>query len=546
MKKILAILFFSFCISIPVILPFFHKGYFPTHDGEWAVVRLSEMFRELKDFQFPPRYSGFLNFGYGYPLFNFVYPLPYYLGVIIHFLGVGFVDTIKIIFAGSVFLSAFFMFLLSRSLWKNNLAGIISLVMYVYFPYRFIDLYVRGSIGESLSFILFPLLLYLVIKLMKKFSVITFSGIAISIAFLIMAHNIMTVLFIPVFILFVVAQTFFNKELEAKPVILSVLIGIGMAAFFWMPALVEKSNILLSRVPIADRNLYYVNPEQLLFPRWGYGAPADPNGFSYQLGIVHVAAFFLVIFYLLLMSIRKKNKLEELPVKISLLLIGTIAIYTFLLFRSSDFLWRNIPFLSEINYPWISLGILGFLISLLTGFLASQNMGRYVIIFLGLISVFVYLPYARPQYYINKGDSYYLTNNATTTSSSELMPLWVKKMPVKMAQKKVEVIRGKGDIQDLFFNSKELNFSIDVISQSVIRINTIYFPGWKIYVDNISVPISYTNERGVMDISVIPGKHIIQATFGETTLRLVSDIISLLSIITLLSLIAKRKKYEFF
>ena len=200
MKNVLIILF-SLLISIPVILPFFHTGYFPTHDGEWAVVRLGDMFRTLRDLQIPARYSGELNFGYGYPLFNFVYPLPYYLGVFIHLLGVGFVDTVKIIFAGSVFLSAFFMFLASRALWKNTWAGIISAVLYVYFPYRMIDLYVRGSIGESLSFVLFPFLFYLSIRLINKVSFLPVFGIAICVGVLVMTHNIMTVLFMPLFLI---------------------------------------------------------------------------------------------------------------------------------------------------------------------------------------------------------------------------------------------------------------------------------------------------------------------------------------------------------
>src|SRR5579872_6665755 len=86
-------------LTLPVLLPYFHAGYFPTHDGEWAVVRLSDMYREIRDHQFPPRYSSNLNFGYGYPLFNFTYPLPYYLGLIIHLFKFGFVDSIKILFA---------------------------------------------------------------------------------------------------------------------------------------------------------------------------------------------------------------------------------------------------------------------------------------------------------------------------------------------------------------------------------------------------------------------------------------------------------------
>src|SRR3989344_4474636 len=167
MKKILIVLL-CILISFPAILPFFHVGYFPTHDGEWAVVRLGDMFRTLRDLQIPPRYSGNLNYGWGYPLFNFAYPFPYYLGLIIHLLGVGFVDTIKLIFALTIPVSAFFMYLSSRNFWKNDLAGIVSAVLYLYFPYRLVDLFVRGSIGESVAFAIFPFVLFCLIKLLDK------------------------------------------------------------------------------------------------------------------------------------------------------------------------------------------------------------------------------------------------------------------------------------------------------------------------------------------------------------------------------------------
>ena len=152
---ILIAVLFSLAIALPIILPYFHSGYFPTHDGEWAVIRLVDMFRIIKDGQFPARMSGALNFGYGYPLFNFAYPFPYYAGLPLYFILGSFVASIKVLFAGSVVLSAFFFFLASNALWKNRWAASISTVLYIYLPYRIVDLYVRGSIGESLSFAIF-------------------------------------------------------------------------------------------------------------------------------------------------------------------------------------------------------------------------------------------------------------------------------------------------------------------------------------------------------------------------------------------------------
>ncbi len=118
MKKLVSsyffIIFYIVLISIPLLIPYFHSGYFPTHDGEWAVVRLSDMFRELKDMQIPARFSGNLNSGYGYPLFNFAYPFPYYFGILFHILGFSFVNTTKILFALTIPFSALLCFLLQE------------------------------------------------------------------------------------------------------------------------------------------------------------------------------------------------------------------------------------------------------------------------------------------------------------------------------------------------------------------------------------------------------------------------------------------------
>ena len=217
MKKILiywaGILVLAFIVCLPLILPYFKTGFFPTHDGEWAVIRLSDMYREIKDFQFPARYSGYLNFQFGYPLFNFTYPLPYYLGLIPVFLKLGFVNSIKVLFSLSVVLSFFSMFVLAKELWKNKWAALTSSIFYIYVPYRIIDLYVRGSIGESLSFVLFPLILLGIKKIYERKKSIDVLFTAAMFALLIATHNIMTVLF-GIIIILIILLALFKKEMN--------------------------------------------------------------------------------------------------------------------------------------------------------------------------------------------------------------------------------------------------------------------------------------------------------------------------------------------
>lgn len=525
LQKKISITLILIVFSIPIVLPYFHKGYFPTHDGEWAVVRLGDMFRELKDFQIPPRYSGNLNFGYGYPLFNFAYPFPYYVGILFHFLRFNFVDSIKVIFALSIPLSAIFMFILSDKLWNNKLAGFISALLYLYLPYRFVDLFVRGSIGESISFIFFPLIIYSLIKIFDQPNSRLYAFLlAVSFASLILTHNIMTVLFLPTLTAFFIYLSIKKNLKEIFTALIPIIFGLLFAAFFWVPAIVEKNNILLSITPIADRNLYFVTLPQLLVPAFGYGTPTEKNGFSYQIGWPQLLVFLCV----LVISFISTNKKKKFAI-VSLVSFLTF-FYILMMFNFTSIIWQITPLFREINYPWTMLAPIGFLITLLAGFLSFNKLTSLLGLGLAICAMVFFLPYAKPQYYVDKGDSFYLTNDATTTSSDELMPVWVKKKPSSRPNEKVDVIQGDAKLSSVNANSKLLTFSVSANQSSLLRINTIYYPGWKATINGKDANISYSNPQGVMTIAIPKGTSNIQFVFSETPLRYFSDLISVLSI----------------
>src|SRR3989344_5614396 len=122
--------FFVLVLTIPLLIPLMKAGYPVTHDGLWAVVRQAEMHRELKDGQFPPRWSDYLNHGYGYPLFTFTYPLPYYAGTFLKLINIGLVESVKILFVLSVFISAFFMYKLG-SILRDKTSGLFAALYYL-------------------------------------------------------------------------------------------------------------------------------------------------------------------------------------------------------------------------------------------------------------------------------------------------------------------------------------------------------------------------------------------------------------------------------
>ena len=96
MKKIIGCCI-VFVLSIFAIRSLFINGYFPMHD-DTQVARVVVMAKALSEGQFPVRWVSDLGYGYGYPIFNFYGPLPYYVGGAIHAIGIDSVVATKWMF----------------------------------------------------------------------------------------------------------------------------------------------------------------------------------------------------------------------------------------------------------------------------------------------------------------------------------------------------------------------------------------------------------------------------------------------------------------
>src|SRR3989337_4591724 len=109
-------LFLYFFLSVFSILPFFSPGFFTVHD-DTQVARVFEMGKSLNDGMFPVRWVQDLGYGYGYPIFNFYAPLPYYVGGFFTLLGFDALISTKIMMIVGIILSGVFMYLLTQELW---------------------------------------------------------------------------------------------------------------------------------------------------------------------------------------------------------------------------------------------------------------------------------------------------------------------------------------------------------------------------------------------------------------------------------------------
>jgi hypothetical protein len=545
-------------IALPTVLGMIGSGFYSLHD-DMHPAWLYEMDQGIRSGQLPPRWAPDLSFNYGYPLFNFVYPLPFYLGEIFYLFGFSLVGSVKIVFLLSLLFSGLTMyFFLKRNF--GSLFSFLGATLYLYTPYRAVDVYVRGAIGEALAFVFIPLVAWAIDRLVKEGGRKNLALTGIALALLILAHNIAFLMTIPFLLLYGLFLLFSVKE--KRKAILNLMagfgLGIGMAAFFWVPAFWEKGYMVADTV--FDFWDHFPFIRQLIIPSWGYGISVwgIKDEMSFQIGMVNLLV--VVLACLILFWLRTKLKKKDL------VLFGwgliSLAIALFLMNIRSSFLWHLIPLLSYFQFPWRFLMMTTFLTAFFAGALEKAPLKprqkKWLAILLLILAPIFTLSYFRPEkIFPERVDDYfmirYFANKTKTGYSEEIspvyltlkeeylrLPLWVEERPITVPKAKMEV--GEGEI--IFSEESPTLWTAEVKTPETTKLifHNYYYPGWQAYLDDQAREVEIKRPHGDISLLIPEGEHQICFKFTETPLRTATNLISLFSFIIALGLIVCRKK----
>src|SRR3990167_4101881 len=200
--------------------------------------------------------------------------------------------------------------------------------------------------------------------------------------------------------------------------------------------------------------------------------------------------------------------------------------------KTSIWFWLNVPFAYIIQFPWRLLGYIIFSISILGAHVIDANTKRkfaaYLIILASIISTIFYI---RPERFNNLPDSYYSTNESTSTINDEYMPIWVLEKPERRALQKIEV-EAPGEIVSSDIKPAKYQAQIRTRNEIDVKVNTIYFPGWQVYIDGHNTQIDYLNNpNGLITFSLPKGRHEVIIKYGKTPVHLASEIISFMALV---------------
>ncbi len=521
----------SLAIVLPTIWPLFRVDFFRMHDFT-HVARLIELDLALKAGQIPPRWASDFGWGYGMPLFHFYNPLPYYLAELLYLVKLPAVLSIKSIFGLNFLVGFYFMYFWAKEYWGKH-GGLLAATAFTYLPYRAVQFYVRGTLNELTATTFIPLLFYS----LKKKNILLIS---ISITAIFLSHNV-----IALFTLIFLAIYYFFKLKDAKVWTISGIFAFGLSAFFILPAFFEKNLTAIENLTggFFNYQFHFIYIRQLFSRAFAYGGSVlGPNDdISFQLGWPHlVLAIPAFIIWLKNFKTKKFNQ----PLTVIFLIL---AISIFLMTFHSKFIWDKLTLLQLAQFPWRLLAFAGSLLAFLSGsifyLIKSKKVSLYLTTALIMSIISLNLCFFKPQEYSPNDLFYYTDLEKIQANMSGVLFDYLPKTAIRPDNEipRQDLFETQATIKNITYKPGFISFASQVEQPSDFIFNQYYFPGWKGLVNHQPTALEIEKSLGRIKLNLPSGSNQVQIKLAKTNLQSWSDIISLVSWITLLAILFRSK-----
>ena len=504
-------------------------------------MRIFEMHRCLDDWQIPCRWTPDLGNGYGFPLFNYYPPLPYFVGDLLHRLGLSYLRAVDALFVLGLVGAGLAMFALARRLW-GDLGGLVSAVAYVYAPYLALDVYMRGALVELWGLAFAPALLWAVHELVTTGRARFVPLVALFAALLMLSHTLVALIMMPVVALWAAALLLTRWREAWRPALLGgagALWGLGLAAFFILPVLSEGDLVQLdnlargpfhySRHFVSVRDLFLLRAADYSFLLGGR------EGTPVQIGWFHWAAAGLSLPAALLF-LRARQWQAGLAV---LLFAAFFAIGVFMTVSPSRFIWDAFQSLRFLQFPWRYLGLVSLasagLAGAWLGVLRGRPLWAQLLTAGALIGVFIgtgemfFQPLHRctvsPERAIPcaGSDSEYFSDayfpNPKLASINDYLPAAVDLIPAQPPERPARVIQGSARILNASAGTDSLSLEIEATGPARVEAALFDFPDWRVEIDGLPAPHTASKPNGLVTFDVPDGVHLVELRLEDTAVR---------------------------
>ncbi|MGB5959492.1 MAG: 6-pyruvoyl-tetrahydropterin synthase-related protein [Coleofasciculaceae cyanobacterium] len=541
--NILAILVI-FMAGIILILPTIAYGVFDAHDILVHLNWANYFSQQLWAGELYPRWLLNMNSGLGSPTFFFYPPIPYYFTSLFYPFRFGNPSIWTPLVLSStlaLILSGFTAYLWLKNI-TNQKSALIGSIVYMILPYHWtIDFYWRFAFSEYWAFVWIPLVLYYTKKIVcrHKFAVL---GLAISYALLSMTHLPTTLIFsvIPFTYILFIAQG--KQKLRSFVyLILALVLGIGLAAIYLIPALSMQENVLLKEIA-TEPHFYFANNftwrKQFIYPN-----------FEIFMGYLGILVILMAIISYLAFTVARKNFHKNIRLENFYWL--TIALASSLMtLPLSKPLWKLFNVLQVIQFPW------RFNVVLTVATTALITLGCYslkpkyiwqqkkILIATGLLFLLIISGFAMASHNIERLKFNQQTLIRMSQDAPEYRPKWVAKkifdqdLVHQLAQNtaKAQITKGQGSLAIKKWQPRKIILQTNAPTNIEITLKQFYYPGWSARVDYRKISVQPSQPEGLVKLEIPSGKHQVKITLEAGLKERLGQAISTASVLILLLL----------
>ncbi|MEW5989480.1 MAG: hypothetical protein AB1791_22870, partial [Chloroflexota bacterium] len=339
--------------------------------------------------------------------------------------------------------------------------------------------------------------------------------------------------------------------------LLPLILGVGLTAFFWLPVGLEQGAVNLGNL-IGDgghfdyRN-HFLSIASLLGPsrRLDWGA-SEPD-FAFNLGLAQWLLGGLGSLALITGRARQRGQVAFFAL--------TLAALLFFMLPVSAGLWERIPLLPFLQFPWRLLGPTAVVLSILAGISVSTLLShtipknprssassafhlllhRWTPAVLIALTLLLALPLSQvPPWPADFGDTT-LAGYARveqegrwlgTTSTADFIPATVDVIPRAEPAMMTDLLAGRppdrinratlperATVETETITPLHWRYRVENDDWFLLRLFLFDFPGWQARVDGEVVETQLGKPEGFLVIPVPPGRHLVDVQFASTPAR---------------------------
>jgi hypothetical protein len=473
--------------SLPVIL----YG-FPTlgHDGRVHLLWHRQFSSQFWAGEWYPRWLMGSHRGFGSPTFFFYGPFPFFVTSLLAPLGRLFTGLPRgYVEMGVAAVIALWGSGMAMYLWLRRSCGAaaatVGALVYLANPYHLtVDLYMRAAFAEYWAFVWMPLILYFTegVVRRRRYSVM---GLAVSYALLVTTHLITTVIFSPLpiaYALFLSNRRAWLRDLARLSG--GFLLGIGLAAIYWLPALDHQRYVSAQRYlqdPVFQWQNNFPPLDKRLFERSGTPWPT-------------------FVQFIAILTLLAGLAVACLVSRAGTFWVGVAGASFFMMTPLSAPVWRLLPVLANLQFPWRYQTLAGVAISALAAL--SFGKRRSVWVKAGMVVIaLLWLGFFGRMFYVFSKQDHQVGWN-TTFTEDPFLSAWASAGAQAVPMELVRVEHGYGEAEIVGWAPRDIRVRVNCQTDCRLEFHQFYYPGWR--ADGFGVDAS---GRGLIRVAAPPGKH---------------------------------------